>query len=258
MTYLQLTGYDGNVMEVIDDSGQSRLCKKDESKYPLHVYYATATYTNGSILACGGYDISRIDQCYIFEKNQGWKELSKMNQARSSSPSIPIDGGIIVTGGYADGFGTLKSSQIVFSDGSAITEGPELPEPRYGHCMAYDKENDVFFVTGGRIHKDYGAQSTVWKFNDPEKFVLTGTSQMLNTRWRHACGIFRSDTHNKRPLLVAAGDYDDGDSWYMTSSCEFYDYTKANSRWQLCSKSKQFILCIPKIIQMTLLYFITR
>ena len=99
MNYIQFTGWpsdEGIVMEVIDNSGQSRLCQKDESKYPLEVYrHCTATYTNGSILACGGAATARTDQCYIFEKNQGWKQLSKMNQARSRSASIPIDGGMM-------------------------------------------------------------------------------------------------------------------------------------------------------------------
>ena len=241
MNYIQITGIPAEesiVMEVIDDSRQSRLCKKDESKYPLQVYAATATYTNGSILACGGYS---IDQCYIFEKNQGWRQLSKMNQARQESASIPIDGGMIVTGGW-DGSNTLKSSQIIFSNGSAITEGPELPEPRYGHCMAYDKEYDVFFVNGG-VDLSYNYKSTVWKFNDPEKFVLTGTTQMKKTRYRHACGIVRSEEHKRRPLLVTAGGYGTGPS----STCEFHDYTKANSQWQLCSKSNSLFLVFHQL-----------
>ena len=70
-----------------------------------------------------------------------------MNQAMCGSASIPIDGGMIVIGGY-DGNNALKSSQIIFSNGSVITDGPELPEPRLGHCLAYDKEEDVFFITG--------------------------------------------------------------------------------------------------------------
>ena len=116
---------------------------------------------------------------------------------------------MIVTGGI-DNTTAFKSSLIVYLNESANTEGPELPEPRYGHCLAYDKDGDVFFVTGGwdgNIIKTVGRdfKTTAWKFNNPEKFILNGTSQMKKTRSGHACGIFRSHTHNGRPLLVVAG-----------------------------------------------------
>ena len=105
-----------------------------------------------------------------------------------------------------------------------------------GHCIAYDKEDDVFFVTGGAT-KQHLYKTTVWKFNDPEKFNRLNkldTKQMKKTRFFHACGIFRSDKHNGRPLLVTAGSF----MGTGRKNCEFYDYTKANSDWQLCSKSK--------------------
>ena len=108
--------------------------------------------------------------------------------------------------------------------------------------MAYDKEYDVFFVTGG-VDSSYNYKSTVWKFNDPEKFVLTGTTQMKKTRYRHACGIVRSEEHKRRPLLVTAGGYGTGPS----STCEFHDYTKANSQWQLCSKSNSLFLVFHQL-----------
>ena len=56
---------------------------------------------------------------------------------------------------------------------------------------------------------------------------------MNHKRRHHACGILRSEKHNGRPLLVVAGSNTEPGR----QSCEFYDYTKANSQWQLCSKS---------------------
>ena len=77
------------------------LCQGSNSNYPHKINHATATYTNGRILSCGGvYFNAKIgDQCYIYEKEKGWSQLSKMKQARLGSASIPIDGGMIVTGG---------------------------------------------------------------------------------------------------------------------------------------------------------------
>ena len=112
-----------------------------------------------------------------------------------------------------------------------LWKGPELPEPRYGHCLAYDKEGDDFFVTGG--YKS-GAKSTAWKFKDPLKFILNDTTQMKETRYNHACGIYK---HNGTKLLVAVGGYGTG-RYY----CEFYDFTKADSQWELCSKSNSIFL----------------
>ena len=143
---------------------------------------------------------------------------------------------MIVIGGYDDGNNVLKSSQIIFSNGSVITDGPELPEPSSGHCVAYDKEEDVFFVTGGR---DSNFKSTVWKFKGKENFIPIETTQMKNTRVSHACSIVRSEKHDKRPLLVIAGNNGGGNG---SKTCEFYDFTKADSQWTLCSKSNILFL----------------
>ena len=121
----------------------------------MNISHTTAVFTNGAILSCGGgYSpfikfLNAMDECFIYHKHKGWSELSRMKQGRYYSASIPIDGGMIVTGGLDCHGRNLKSSEIVLSDGSAVRHGPELPEPRSGHCLAYDKKNNVFFITGG-------------------------------------------------------------------------------------------------------------
>ena len=109
-------------MEVINlNETKTRLCKGNNPAYPAYdAHYSTASYTDGTILACGGYP--ETEQCYFYEKNRGWSELVKLNQTRTLSASIPIDGGMIVTGGKV-GSKIVNSSQIVFSNGSVITEG---------------------------------------------------------------------------------------------------------------------------------------
>ena len=122
MNYIQISGYGCSScteMEVIDlNCGRkTRLCQGSNSKYPkVYGTYGTATYTDGVILACGDYHST--EQCYIFKKNQGWSELSKMSQKRGKSASIPIDGGMIVTGGTY--YEIQKSSEIVFTNGSVL------------------------------------------------------------------------------------------------------------------------------------------
>ena len=114
-----------------------------------------------------------------------------------------------------------------------------LPEPRHGHCLAYDQKDNVIFVTGGIVSgTKHGPSSKAWKFHDPEKFILDGTTHMKKGRWDHGCGIVRSNMHNGRPLLVVAGSMKgsapDGGGG---NNCEFYDYTRQGSQWELCSKS---------------------
>ena len=241
MSYILITGVNENAakIEVIYNQGHTRICKGENNIYPLKISLATAVYTNGKIIICGGHrGYSNTDECYVFQKDKGWVLLSKMNQARRGSAAIPIEGGLIVIGGsntitiavYQYDL-MMKSSQIVMLDGM-VKEGPELPEPTYFHCIAYYKEEDVIFVTGGG--------QTVWKLKDKEKFTLLGTSRMIQHRYGHGCGIFRSNLHEGRPLLVAAGGYasvwGNGGKETGKGTCEFFDFTEPNSQWQLCGK----------------------
>ena len=124
MNYIQISGYGCKTctkMEVIDlNERKTRICQGSNSTYPkVYGYSGTVSYTNGTILACGDYP--KTEQCYFYEKNRGWSELVKLGQKKTLSASIPIDGGMIVIGGEISG-NVLKSSQIIFSNGSLITE----------------------------------------------------------------------------------------------------------------------------------------
>ena len=242
MNYILITGYPRDStttqMEVIDNNGNTRLCQKDHSKYPEMISVASATYTNEKILVCGGYPST--DQCYIYEKGKGWSPISKMSKAKYSMATIPIDGGMVVAGGWSSTY--LDSSEIIQADGSSITEGPELPEPRYGQCVAYDKENDVIFLirgwnTGGRSQE-------VWKFKDPKTLILNGTTHMNTPRYDAGCGIVRSKHHDGRPLIVVGGSILKTDPG--SKICEFLDYTKSD-QWQFCSKSNSSFLVLHEV-----------
>ena len=150
MKYVQISGIPANEntakMEVIDPDGQTKVCQGNMA-YPLQISYATAAFTEDKMVVCGGYPDT--DKCHIYEHGQGWSLLATMNQPRSDSASISIPGGMIVIGGH-DGSNTLKTSQIIRMDGSHVTHGPQIPEPRSGHCIAQYKEGNSFFITGGR------------------------------------------------------------------------------------------------------------
>ena len=237
MSYVLITGVPTNEatkMEVIDADGNTRICQNHP--YPLEIVSATAIYQDGRILVCGGVP-PYTDECHVYEKGKGWTLLTKMNKARSASASIPIQGGMLLLGGVADGSRT-KTSQIVKMDNSPVTKGPELSEPRFHHCIATDDEEDASFLLGG-INENIDATSTVWKLQYQGTLIQEEMPSMKKRRANFGCGLFRSSNHGGRKILVAAGSAHWGGANGGTS-CEFIDITKQNSQWQLCSKSNIF------------------
>ena len=57
---IQITGMHvvtGNnmIMEIVESDGNTRLFQRNNSMFPLRINHVTATYTSGTILACGGW-----------------------------------------------------------------------------------------------------------------------------------------------------------------------------------------------------------
>jgi len=231
MKYAILTGYPRNdetaQMEVIDESGLTKICNS-KSKYPLKVAEATGVFTNNYIIVCGG-AYPETPACYTYaDDQQGWTKLADMDTPRFGSASVSIDDGILVTGGLDDGINTLKTSEIVFLNGT-VKQGKPLPEPRYEHCLV---EYQGQIISTGGYDENGDSTSTVWSFNNHEEFTMTNKPSMIYKRAWHACGIVHSSLHDGRPLLVVAGAFI-GDG--MDKS-EFWDFTIPGSQWQSCSE----------------------
>jgi len=230
MKYAILTGHPRNdetaQMEVIDESGSTKICNS-KSKYPLKVGDATGVFTDNYIIVCGGYPTTTA--CYTYaDDQQGWTKLADMDTPRFGSASVSIDDGILVTGGLDDGINTLKTSEIVFLNGT-VKQGKPLPEPRYEHCLV---EYQGQIISTGGYDENGDSTSTVWSFNNHEEFTMTNKPSMIYKRAWHACGIVHSSLHDGRPLLVVAGAFI-GDG--MDKS-EFWDFTIPGSQWQSCSE----------------------
>jgi len=234
--FVFVTGYPRNdktaQMEVMDESGSSKICKNSKSKYPLLVDGATGVYTEERMIVCGGYVAARgpasaMSACYSYEDDQqGWTKLADMDTPRRRSSSIKIPGGILVTGGLDGRINKLKTSEIILINGT-VKQGKSLPEPRFAHCMV---EYQGQIISTGGVHGN-DITSDVWSFNNHVEFTLTNKPSMKHKRQKHACGIVHSIQHQGRPLLVVAGsDGRDGDS------SEYWDFTLPGSQWQLCSK----------------------
>jgi len=231
MKYVLVTGYPENEaaqMEMMDNNGSTKICHA-KSKYPLNVYGATGVFTDGKMIVCGG-GYPRTSACYVHaDGGQGWKTLADMATPRSHSASIPIPGGILVTGGWGDGSDTLKTSEIVYLNGT-VKQGKPLPAPRHGHCLV---EHEGQIISTGGFDENYDQTATVWLFNNHADFTLTNGPRMKYDRYEHACGMFHSDKHEGRPILVVAGAWS-GDG---KDKSEYWDFTVPGSQWQPCSEN---------------------
>jgi len=243
-TYALVTGYprrsdETNQILVMDESGLMKTCFKPKSKYPLKVSGARGVYTAGRMIVCGGC-CRETSACYFYaDAQEGWTKLADMSTQRTSSSSIAIPDGILVTGGFDHNNKVLKTSEQIYANGT-VKQGKPLPEPRYGHCMTEYKGQII--STGGEDENEVET-STVWSFNNHVEFTLTNEPSMKHNRSQHACGIVHSAHHNQRPLLVVAGGWrSDGND-----KSEYLDFTLPGSQWQLCSEDFPNEMTGPKM-----------
>ena len=78
-------------------------------------------------------------------------------------------------------------------------------------------------------------QNKVWIYsvNEEIKFLQYG-AELNIARFDVACGLFKSDKHDGRPLIVVAGYGFHGEEGSKTS--EYWDFTSSGSKWTFCSK----------------------
>ena len=160
-----------------------------------------------------------------------------MSTPRYGSSSVPIPGGIWVTGGkftgrYNSKLPKLKTTEKMFLNKTKQV-GPPLPAARSSHCLV-NFEGKIF-STGG-YDENYDVTFNVWQFNAADNFAKADGPEMKNTRYSHGCGIVHSIHRGSRLLLVVAGS--DGGTGAKNS--EYWDFTVTGSTWQLCSKSCSF------------------
>ena len=78
-------------------------------------------------------------------------------------------------------------------------------------------------------------QTHPWIFRVKEKIEFLQYGPELNEpRGNFACGVFNSDEHNGRPVIVVAGFGMDPNNFVKTS--EYWDFTSSGSKWVYCSK----------------------
>ena len=130
-------------IETIKENEDATVCPQIIN-YPLNVYDAAgASFPDKTIVVCGGYGNGGSGNGYKSEcyrlKNSLWESFGQLQTARSGHAATTIGDSIWFTGGdklhvVGEGNSELATTEILRNDGTIIS-GPDLPEPRDGHCQ---------------------------------------------------------------------------------------------------------------------------
>jgi len=217
-----------NNAQIVNLTNETSTCNNFPD-YPIAISDATGAIVSGHPIICGGRsEESRHSECYHrSEATNSWTFLTNMSTKRSDSASVPVNGKLLVLGGYGD-WNTLATSEYVSPDGDASQPGPDLPAPRSGHC-AVTLANGQVMLLGG----DSDEKSVIIFHPDTEKFDQSLPRLTFN-RDNFGCAAFKSPLHDNREVVLAVGG-----RWQATA--EVLDYTQPNPSWTESNYS--FIYC---------------
>ena len=113
----------------------------------------------------------------------------------------------------------LATTEYIYANGT-VQSGPNLPEARSGHCSVTLHDGKVMILGA-----DYPSslRRNVIIMDPADNSFSTGPALSYGREYA-ACTLFYSPLHNGRPVVLAAG------GWEQTTA-EVYDYTYAN-QWQ--------------------------
>ena len=235
-------GAGATTCQVIDVASSS-YCNNLAS-YPLQVADASAGgVINGIPIICGGRTSSgEVSACYAHNRTlDAWELFVDLAVARKRPASVLLNSGALwVTGGYKQGHSPssyLTSTELIFPNGT-LKSGPDLPEPKLGHCMTKMHDGRVMIV-GTSYHNQ---EQTVRIF-DPSTGMWTNGPNLLFKRLFAACATFKSPLHGGRSVVIAAGGSGQ-------ATAEIYDYTVAGKSWE---QSKTFIFF--RIMTKSMIFF---
>ena len=200
-------------------SSLTRSCSNLQN-YPIAMSSATGAIVDGHPIICGGYSegSNYHSECYHHNKaNNTWTFLTNMSTKRSDSASVPVNGKLLVLGGW-DGDNRLATSEYVSPDGDASQPGPDLPGPRYQHC-AVKLANGHVMLLGG----DPDRKSAIILHPDTETFDQS-LPPLTFGRWSFGCATFNSPMHDNREVVLAVG----GEG---QATAEVLDYSQPNPAW---------------------------
>ena len=163
-----------------------------------------------------------------------WRRVAKLLAARTQHTSTPLaNGRVLVTGGVADGFAILSSSEIFDPSASKWSQAPPLAEARYFHTATVLPDGRVL-VTGGLAPdaEGTGHSTRSAEIFDPQGAGGTGAwsraADMAAARSHHAASVLPDGR-----VLVAGGENDSSQNQESLRSAEIYQ--PADDTWSLAA-----------------------
>ena len=176
---------------------------KNWPHFPISVDGATGGLIGNTVLICGGYDGSFIDECYSLT-SQKRPLVTHMSVARDLAVSIVLnDNTLWVTGGFGNGIGRLVSTEYVTISGTI--PGPDLPMALTGHAMV-TINSTCSMVIGGYGGSYFGVYASTFYYEHLEGDRINGPS-LIQARRNHAAGIVTDEVTNENHVAVTGGNY---------------------------------------------------
>jgi len=191
---LVIGGYTGRTIsnvEVIDLSGESLICPNIPD-YPDEIDFLTATFYDGKVIACGGYDgTSTINECYTLGPDLiRWNQVTPLlGGPRIRMGSSIVDHKWLISGG--ENSRSILKSTLIF-DGSQFIEGPEMQFPKTKHCQVTINATHVFFANGGSA-----TFVLDWETQEYAIFDNIPTSKEYGS-----CGVINNVAHGMEVLVA--------------------------------------------------------
>jgi len=209
--------------QIVNLSNETSTCNNFPD-YPIAIRSATGAIVDGHPIICGGVSGANIlepiahSECYHHSKaTNSWTFLTNMSTKRVFSASVPVNGKLLVLGGW-DGDNRLATSEYVSPDGDASQPGPDLPGPHSDHCTVMLSNGQVMLLGG-----DPDRKSVIIFHPDTEQFDQS-LPPLTFAREGAGCAAFKSPLHDNREVVLAVG----GD---RQATAEVLDYTQPNSTW---------------------------
>ena len=209
-------GRDDNYQSDAQLSSLSRSCSNLQN-YPIAMYKATGAIVSGHPIICGGWSGSPHSECYHHNKaSNSWTFLTNMTTKRDDSASVPVNGRLLVLGGW--GGVRLATTEYISPSGDATQPGPDLPVPRDSHCAVVLSSGQVMLLGG------YPDRKSAIIFHPESETFDQSLPPMLYNRRNFGCASFYSPLHGNREVVLAVGGYGQ-------ATAEILDYSQPNTNW---------------------------
>lgn len=214
----------GVISEVIDLQDPTMQCEPLPD-FPIQTSQGAGILMNQLPIICAGIF---SQGCFTLGQND---PISNLLTQRSYTAGLKLDEFTFwVTGGHTLREGSFIYEKLSSTELVSLNEetrlGPELPIHVWGHCIAALDENSV--ILAGGVSNEHYSSSVTYIYNRLTGEWSEGPSMTID-RYLHQCASFKSEAHEGRNVVVAAGGYSIING--MMSSAEIFDPMNPEQGW---------------------------